>query len=108
MIDTKVPGSQPVSASSISGKGTDEQKAKINFFAKTDFRSKPTIFGIKEEDRRKHVYIIGKTGAGKSTLIANMAIDDIRKDRGVGIIDPHGDLSETILFFIHTSQSTDP
>jgi len=84
----------------VSDNSTDEQKAKINFFAKTDFRSKPTIFGIKEEDRRKHVYIIGKTGAGKSTLIANMAIDDIRKDRGVGIIDPHGDLCETILNYI--------
>ncbi len=84
----------------ISDNSTDEQKAKINFFAKTEFRSKPTIFGIKEEDRRKHVYIIGKTGAGKSTLIANMAIDDIRKDRGVGIIDPHGDLCETILNYI--------
>ncbi|MFN4212811.1 MAG: type IV secretory system conjugative DNA transfer family protein [Microgenomates group bacterium] len=72
----------------------------INFFAKTEFKNKETIFGIKTEDRRKHVYIIGKTGAGKSTLIANMAIDDIRKGRGLGIIDPHGDLSETILDYI--------
>ncbi|MDH7476313.1 MAG: type IV secretion system DNA-binding domain-containing protein [Microgenomates group bacterium] len=75
-------------------------KQDINFFAKTEFKNKEQIFGIKTEDRRKHVYIIGKTGAGKSTLIANMAIDDIRKDRGIGIIDPHGDLSETILDFI--------
>ncbi len=79
---------------------TDEQKKEINFFAKTEFKNKDTIFGIKDPDRRKHIYVIGKTGAGKSTLIANMAIDDIRKDRGVGIIDPHGDLSETILDFI--------
>lgn len=79
---------------------TDEQKKEINFFAKTEFKNKETIFGIKDPDRRKHIYVIGKTGAGKSTLIANMAIDDIRKDRGVGIIDPHGDLSETILDFI--------
>ncbi len=75
-------------------------KKDINFFAKTEYKNKNQIFGIKTEDRRKHVYIIGKTGVGKSTLIANMAIDDIRKDRGVGIIDPHGDLSETILDFI--------
>ncbi len=81
--------------------GMDEaNKQKVNFFAKTEFRNKPTIFGIKEEDRRKHVYIVGKTGAGKSTLIANMAIDDIRKGRGVGVIDPHGDLCETILNYI--------
>lgn len=86
----------PVSTENIS----EDEKKHINFFAKTDFKNKETIFGIKDPDRRKHVYIIGKTGAGKSTLIANMAIDDIRKDRGIGIVDPHGDLSETILEFI--------
>lgn len=79
---------------------TDEQKKEINFFAQTEFKNQETIFGIKTVDRRKHMYAIGKTGAGKSTLIANMAIDDIRKDRGIGIIDPHGDLCETILDFI--------
>lgn len=79
---------------------TDEQKKDINFFATTNFKNQDTIFGIKTVDRRKHSYIIGKTGAGKSTLIANMAIDDIRKDRGIGIIDPHGDLSETILDYV--------
>jgi len=79
---------------------TDEEKQDINFFATTEFKNQEVIFGIKTPDRRKHVYIIGKTGTGKSTLIANMAIDDIRKGRGVGIIDPHGDLSETILEFI--------
>jgi hypothetical protein len=82
-------------------------KKGVNFFAKTEFKNKETIFGIKTEDRRKHVYIIGKTGAGKSTLIANMAIDDIRKDRGIGIIDPHGDLSETILDFIPKRRMND-
>lgn len=79
---------------------SEEEKKDINFFAHTEFKNQDAIFGIKNEDRRKHNYIIGKTGAGKSTLIANMAIDDIRKDRGVGIIDPHGDLSETILDYI--------
>ncbi len=79
---------------------TEDEKQKINFFAKTEFKNKETIFGIKDADRRKHIYAIGKTGAGKSTLIANMAIDDIRKGRGIGIIDPHGDLSEIILDYI--------
>lgn len=79
---------------------TEEERKETNFFAKTEFKNKETIFGVKTPDRRKHVYIIGKTGGGKSTLIANMAIDDIRKDRGVGIIDPHGDLCETILDYI--------
>ena len=87
----------------------DIQKMKmdVNFFAKTEFKNRETIFGIKTEDRRKHVYIIGKTGAGKSTLIANMAIDDIRKNRGLGIIDPHGDLSETILDYIPNRRVND-
>jgi len=78
----------------------EEEKQNINFFAKTQFKNEDITFGLKTEDRRKHMYIIGKTGAGKSTLIANMAIDDIRKGRGVGIVDPHGDLSEIILDFI--------
>lgn len=86
---------------------TEEFKKDINFFAKTEFKNKETIFGIKSADRRKHVYIIGKTGAGKSTLIANMAIDDIRKDRGIGIIDPHGDLSETIMDYIPKRRMND-
>ena len=78
----------------------EEMKNDINFFAKAEYKNSDSIFGIKSKDRRKHVYIIGKTGAGKSTLIANMAIDDIRRNRGIGIIDPHGDLCETILDYI--------
>ena len=85
----------------------EKYKSDINFFAKAEFKNKETVFGIKTEDRRKHVYIIGKTGVGKSTLIANMAIDDIRKDRGVGIIDPHGDLSEIILDYIPKRRMND-
>ena len=79
---------------------TDEEKQIVNFFGQTEFKNNDTIFGIKDVDRRKHVYIMGKTGAGKSTLIANMAIDDIRKGRGIGVIDPHGDLTEQILDYI--------
>ncbi len=91
----------------VSENATDEDKKYINFFAQTEFKNKNAIFGIKTADRRKHNYIIGKTGAGKTTLIANMAIDDIRKGRGVGIIDPHGDLSETILDFIPNRRLND-
>lgn len=86
---------------------SDEEKQKVNFFAKTEFKNRETIFGIKDADRRKHIYAIGKTGAGKSTLIANMAIDDIRKGRGIGIIDPHGDLSEIILDYIPKRRMND-
>lgn len=79
---------------------SEEDKKEVNFFAQTEFKNQEQIFGIRTKDRRKHVYIVGKTGAGKSTLIANMAIDDIRRGRGVGIIDPHGDLTEGILDYI--------
>lgn len=80
---------------------TEEEKQHINFFARTEFKNQETTFGIKDgEDRRRHFYIIGKTGTGKSTLIANMAISDIRKGHGVAVIDPHGDLSEILLDYI--------
>jgi len=97
------PENLPVASKNL----TLEEKQSINFFAKTEFKNQETIFGIKTEDRRKHIYIIGKTGAGKSTLIANMAIDDIRKNRGLGIIDPHGDLSEIILDYIPNRRVND-
>ncbi|OGK64584.1 hypothetical protein A2209_03340 [Candidatus Roizmanbacteria bacterium RIFOXYA1_FULL_41_12] len=75
-------------------------KKEVNFFGTTEWRNREEIFGISREDRSKHVYIIGKTGAGKSTMIANMAINDIRNGEGVAVIDPHGDLSEMILEYI--------
>jgi hypothetical protein len=89
--------------------GLDEEaKQNITFFAKAEFRNKDAIFGIKQgEDRRRHTYIIGKSGTGKTTLIANMAIDDIRKGRGVAIIDPHGDLCQTILDYIPSNRIND-
>jgi hypothetical protein len=78
----------------------EEQKRNTNFFAKTGWRNHEAVMGIKREDRSKHMYIIGKTGAGKSTLIANMAINDIRNGEGLAVIDPHGDLSEMILDYV--------
>ena len=86
---------------------TDEDKQHINFFGRTVFKNRETIFGIKDIDRRRHIWAIGKTGTGKSTLIANMAIDDIKKGRGMAIIDPHGDLSEIILDYIPKSRIND-
>ncbi len=100
-------GEPPENLPVIDDKATEETKKTVNFFAKTEYKNKETIFGIKDPDRRKHIYIVGKTGAGKSTLIANMAIDDIRKGRGVGIVDPHGDLSETILDYIPKRRMND-
>lgn len=86
---------------------TDEEKQDVNFFASAQFKNRPTNFGIKLKDRRRHVYVIGKTGAGKSTLIANMAISDMRNRRGFCIIDPHGDLCETLLDYVPSYRIND-
>lgn len=86
---------------------SDDEKKDVNFFAQTQFKNKPTVFGIKNPDRRRHVYIIGKTGAGKSTLIANMAINDMRNRKGFCIVDPHGDLCETLLDFVPSYRVND-
>lgn len=86
---------------------TEEQKQHINFFGRTIFKNRETIFGLKDVDRRRHIWAIGKTGTGKSTLIANMAIDDIKKGRGMAIIDPHGDLCDIILNYIPKSRIND-
>lgn len=92
----------------VADNATPEEKSQITFFAKTEFRNKDSIFGIKEgEDRRRHTYIIGKSGTGKTTLIANMAIDDIRKGRGVAVIDPHGDLCNSILDYVPSNRIND-
>ena len=73
---------------------------KITFFAKTDARGKNTPFGIKAKDRGKHMYIIGKTGMGKSTLLENMAIQDIQNGAGIAFIDPHGSTAEKLLEYV--------
>ncbi|MBI2268277.1 MAG: DUF87 domain-containing protein [Candidatus Blackburnbacteria bacterium] len=86
---------------------TDEERSKINFLARTEFKNQLIAFGIKKIDRRRHVYIIGKTGTGKSTLIANMAINDMRNGEGVAVVDPHGDLSEILLDYIPSYRIND-
>jgi hypothetical protein len=72
----------------------------INYFAQTDFRGKKTTFGIKAEDRLRHFYVIGKTGMGKSTLLENMAIQDIRNGEGMAFLDPHGTTAKLLLDYI--------
>ena len=79
----------------------------ITYFAKTDFRGQNKTFGIKKDDRRLHMYILGKTGAGKSTLLKNLIIQNFRNGNGVGVIDPHGDLVESLLDFIPSYRTND-
>lgn len=69
----------------------------INFFAETNYRNQNVKFGIKTDDRRRHMYAIGKTGMGKTNLLENIVIQDIRNGHGVAYVDPHGDTAEKLL-----------
>src|SRR6056297_1198989 len=73
----------------------------------TTFRNRRQRFGIKADDRRRHMYIIGKTGMGKSTLQENMIVEDICAGRGVALVDPHGDLAEKIIHYIPKERIND-
>jgi len=73
---------------------------KVTYFAETDFRNKKTKFGIKNKDRSRHMYVIGMTGMGKSTMLENLAIQDIQSGEGVAFIDPHGGTAEKLLSYV--------
>ncbi len=73
---------------------------KVTYIGATDARGQQRAFGIKAIDRSKHMYIIGKTGMGKSTLLENMAIQDIQHGNGLGFIDPHGSTAEKLLDYV--------
>ena len=86
---------------------SDTPKQKVTYIAKIDFRNKEIPFGIKEQDRTKHTYIIGKSGMGKSTLLENLAIQDINNGEGICVIDPHGSMAEKLLDHIPESRIKD-
>lgn len=67
--------------------------------------SKPVY--LTDDDRRRHLYVVGQTGTGKSTLLGNTVIEDIRSGKGVAIIDPHGDLVENVLGFVPPNRLDD-
>ncbi len=76
-------------------------------FAQTTFRNKYKKFGIKADDRRRHMYFIGKTGMGKSTVLENMIVNDIAAGHGLAVVDPHGDLAEKIMQYIPKNRIND-
>src|SRR2546426_11423291 len=80
---------------------------KITAVAVTNFRNDHRRFGIKRADRRAHIYIIGKTGTGKSTLIANLARQDLVHGEGFALLDPHGDLAEHVLKLVPEERRAD-
>ncbi|MFH1938016.1 MAG: type IV secretion system DNA-binding domain-containing protein [Patescibacteria group bacterium] len=79
----------------------------INFFAKTNFRNQQQTFGIKSYDRRQHMYVVGKTGVGKTVLLRNLAMQDIQAGRGICIIDPHGEFVEEVVSKIPSHRVND-
>ena len=80
---------------------------EITYFAETTFRNIRKKFGIKTDDRRRHMYTIGKTGMGKTVMMENMAIQDIQAGKGVGFVDPHGEAAERLLDFIPSNRIND-
>lgn len=76
----------------------DEER--VTYFGETDARNKRLRFGIKKKDRSRHMYVIGKTGMGKSTLLENLAVQDIQNGEGLAFIDPHGKSADLLLEYI--------
>jgi len=79
----------------------------ITFFAETNYRDQSRLFGIKRDDRRRHTYIIGKTGMGKSELLKQMVYSDIMAGNGLAVVDPHGELAEAALSIIPSHRVND-
>jgi hypothetical protein len=79
---------------------TDIDSREISFFGQTNFRNQKVPFGLKRADRRRHLYVLGKSGSGKSKLLELLIREDIESGKGVGILDPHGDLVDNILKII--------
>ena len=80
---------------------------EITLFGETNYRNERRRFGIKTDDRRRHMYVIGKTGMGKTTLMENLIVQDIQNGHGCCYIDPHGDTAETLLDFIPSNRIND-
>ena len=80
---------------------------EVNYFGLANYRNQNRKFGIKLDDRRRHMYIVGKTGMGKTTLLENMVLNDIYAGHGLGYVDPHGDTAEKILNYIPPNRIND-
>ena len=80
---------------------------QITLIGETDFRNQKRKFGIKDLDRQRHIYVVGKTGTGKTTLLENMAKQDIQAGRGLAIVDPHGEFAEKMIDFVPSSRVND-
>ncbi|MBI2483049.1 type IV secretion system DNA-binding domain-containing protein [Candidatus Uhrbacteria bacterium] len=84
-----------------------DHENEVNPFAQTNFRGKTQQFGIKTDDRRRHMYLIGKTGMGKTSMLEQLILHDIKMGHGVAYLDPHGDTAQKILDFIPSYRVND-
>ncbi len=84
-----------------------DHENEITLFAETNFRNQKRRFGIKTDDRRRHMYVIGKTGMGKTTLLENLFLSDVIAGHGCCYIDPHGDTAEKLIDFIPSDRIND-
>jgi energy-coupling factor transporter ATP-binding protein EcfA2 len=84
-----------------------EDPNKVVYFAETDARNRKLRFGIKIKDRSRHTYVIGKTGMGKSTLLENLAVQDIQEGRGLAFLDPHGKTADLLLEYVPEERMKD-
>lgn len=100
-------GEPPANLPIVKRDSDPEVKKSINVFAETLYKNEIQRYGINRVDRRRHMYVIGKTGTGKSTLLANMAINDLRNNEGLCFIDPHGDAIDILLDYIPASRIND-
>ena len=100
-------GEPPANLPIVKRDSPPELKQSINVFAETLFKNEVNRYGISRIDRRRHMYVIGKTGTGKSTLLANMAINDLRNNEGLCFIDPHGDAIDILLNYIPANRIND-
>ena len=85
----------------------DKHTKDITYIGQTNFRNERKIFGIKQADRLSHMYIVGKTGTGKSTQLGALIRQDIAAGRGCALIDPHGDLAERIALGLPSERRED-
>jgi hypothetical protein len=86
---------------------TMDNLSEITYLGKTDFRNGMTKFGIRAKDRFRHMYIIGKSGTGKTTLLENMIVQDIYNGNGIAFLDPHGESADKILRYIPSNRIND-
>lgn len=84
-----------------------DHESEITLFGEVNFRNVGRRFGIKTDDRRRHMYLIGKTGMGKSTLMENMFLADIYAGHGCCYVDPHGDAAEKLMDYIPSHRLKD-